>query len=230
MAWLFTVAAALLRGTPSHAQPVRLPLCKLLNDLSPFRDQVVAVSGEVVGSFRHGFFLAPEGRAETCPGWPEHGFKKRALIALTFPLDRSGRALVIPPEFVRFQKTLQRHVYPRVITTLVGRISANRFVLSFRRGSGEWAGLIGGEPYPDGSVPARLEVQRVTDWTATVDEPNNGATIGRGDTRRSPCVAYIWPGPFCLSLLLAVLSNRRRVPSLFAIRSVSKWKQPSASS
>jgi hypothetical protein len=49
--------------------------------------------------------------------------------------------------------------------------------------------------------------------------------------RKIPCVAFlVLPGSFWPSLRLAVLTNRKRAPSLFAIRSVSKWKPTSASS
>src|ERR1700755_1668631 len=85
-------------GVSLEAQTASVPICKLLDELTSFRNQSVAVSGELVGSFRHGFYLAPEGRAETCPSWPESGFTRPALIALTFPW--AGSRLVIPPEFL----------------------------------------------------------------------------------------------------------------------------------
>ena len=106
------------------------------------------MSGEVVGSFYHGFFLAPEGRAETCPGWPERGFTRHALIALTFPRDRTGSGLVIPPEFLGLDQMIRReHLYPKVVATLRGRVEAKWLVVSYRSGTGKWLGLIGGYPY-----------------------------------------------------------------------------------
>jgi hypothetical protein len=168
------VAAGVWLGViPSNAQTASLPICRLSDDLSSFRTKTVAVSGELVGSFRHGFFLAPEGRAETCTGWPEHGFTRHALIALTFPRNRTGHGLVIPPEILQLgEMHRSQHLYPRVVATLVGRVDANWLVLTYRSGRGDWLGLIGGEPYPDdGSVPARLEVERVSNWTLTLDAP-----------------------------------------------------------
>jgi hypothetical protein len=161
---LITVAGFWLAGAPLPAQEAALPICKLLDDLSSFRNRPLPIAGEVVGSFYHGFFLAPEGRAETCPGWPEHGFTRHAVIALTFPRERSGGRLMIPPEFLRLAEMHRQHLYPRVIATLSGRVDAKWLVLTYRRTSGEWLGLIGGLAYPDGSVPARLEVEQVTSW------------------------------------------------------------------
>jgi hypothetical protein len=162
------VAGVWLGGIQAGAQTASLPICGLLDYLSSFRNKAVEVSGEVVGSFRHGFFLAPAGRAETCPGWPEHGFTRHALIALTFRPDRFGTRLIVPPEFLRLDEMVRtQRLYPRVVTTLLGRVEANWLVLTYRSGTDKWLGLIGGEPYPDGSVPARLEVERVTSWVAT---------------------------------------------------------------
>jgi len=166
------VAGMSLGGLSARAQTLNLPICAVLDDLSSFRNKTVAVSGEVVGSFYHGFFLAPAGRAETCPGWREYGFTRHALVTLTFRIDRIGHRLMIPPEFLQLDQMIRKQrLFPRVTATLLGRIDANWLVLTFRRRTDRWLPLIGGEPYPDGSVPARLEVEQVTSWTSTLESP-----------------------------------------------------------
>lgn len=133
----------------------------------------MTVSGEIVGSFRHGFFLVPEGRAETCPGWAAYGFTRHALIALTFSWGQAPRSHAIPPEFVQLDEMIRRrHLYPKVTATLAGHFDAKSLELAYRRGNGDWLGLIGGLPYPEGSVPASLKVESVSTWTLTLDDPN----------------------------------------------------------
>src|SRR5690348_16898311 len=113
--------AVLVETTPPKAQTARVPICELLDHLTSARDRTVTVSGELVGSFYHGFFLAPEGQAETCPGWPEHGFTRHALIALGFPLNRTRGTPVIPPEFLRLDQMIRKEqLYPKVVAALRG--------------------------------------------------------------------------------------------------------------
>jgi hypothetical protein len=163
-----TLAMLLSGAFPLGAQNNSLSICKLMDDLISFRNRTVEVRGEVVGSFYHGFSLAPEGQAETCPDWPERGFTRRALIALTFPPDENGR-VIIPSEFSRLDQMKRKgRVYPKVTARLLGRIQSNWLILSYRIGSGKWLGLIGGY-YPDNSTPAILQVQQISDWILTID-------------------------------------------------------------
>jgi hypothetical protein len=112
-------------------------VCGVLDALSMLRGQQVIVTGEVVGGFRHGFYLAPDGNPETCPDWPQRGFTRHALIAVRFRHDAGGFS--IPVQFLRLRQMHTEHEFPTVVATLYGRIEADWLVITYRASSGKVA-------------------------------------------------------------------------------------------
>lgn len=155
---LLLVAALRLSAAGSVAG-----ICEVMDSLSTFRNASATLQGEVVGSFRHGFFLVPIGRQEVCRGWPEWGLTRRAMLAIYFPFDRH-RGLEIPSEFLHLQNEIQSgHYGLKVFATITGVVNSDRIVITYRTPSGRWVGLVGGQ-WPDESVPGALVVQRVEAW------------------------------------------------------------------
>jgi hypothetical protein len=157
-ATLFLTAALRLGAAANDAS-----VCDVIDSLSSFRNRTATVRGEVVGSFRHGFFLVPIGQPEICPGWAEWGITRRAVLAIHFPLD-SQRHLVIGGEFWQLQDLIRSGRSDlRVVASITGVVGSDRIVVTLRTLGGRWCGLLG-STWPEDSVPATLVVLRVDTW------------------------------------------------------------------
>ncbi len=149
------------------AETQTVAFCTLIDDLTGIRGRSVTVRGELLGSFRHGFFLAPiDRRSETCPNWPRWGFSRRALLYVRW------RGVSPPAEIEGLRELHRAGIFPKVVVTLTGQIEADSRVVTFRLPWRGWLPLIGGYVF-DPSIPGGLVVDRVENLATVLPQSTN---------------------------------------------------------